>query len=133
MAKRNRPCNSAVVTVALVYKETSTRDIPPSKPECTSRRDLMLYPLEAIDHRCIVVEHPRRRNDTPLAKHERSNLPARTLQWVPQMLPLQKMLISSFNRAIMACEPANQACCQLTCVNAAKQTTYYCADYEERQ
>jgi hypothetical protein len=129
MAKPDRPCNSAVVTATLVSKETSTRVIPPPNPECTSRRDLMLYPLEAIDHRCIVVEHPRRRDDTPLAEHERSNLPARTLQWVSQMLPLQNMLISSFNRAIMACEPANQACCQLTCVNAAKQTTYYCADY----
>jgi hypothetical protein len=45
------------------------------------------------------------------------------------MLPLQNMLMAPFNHAIMACEPANQSCSHLTCSNAAKQTTYYCADY----
>ena len=46
-----------------------------------------------------------------------------------QMLPLQNMLVSAFNMAIMACVPANQAAIQLSCDNSAKQMSFYLSNY----
>jgi hypothetical protein len=46
-----------------------------------------------------------------------------------QMLPLQNMLVSAFNMAIMACVPANQAAIQLSCDNSAKQMWFYLSNY----
>ena len=43
-----------------------------------------------------------------------------------EVLPLQNGLVSAFNVPIMACEPANQACVQLSCTCAAKGTCFYC-------
>jgi hypothetical protein len=129
MCNPNRPCDSAVHQFTLVSASGSTRTIPPINDACTSHRDLNQYPIPAIDHRCIVVEAPRRRDDAPLLQEETAGLSLRSCDWMRKMLPLQNMLVSAFNKTIMACVPSNQNAVQLSCDNAAKAMSHYLSGY----
>jgi len=56
--------------------------VPDPDVSCTCDRNLDLHPIEAIDHRLIVVELPRRRLDAPLQAHEIADLPDDTARWM---------------------------------------------------
>jgi len=56
--------------------------IPEPDVSCTSARNTETHPIEAIDHRLIVVELPRRRDDRPLEAHESAGLPDATTIWL---------------------------------------------------
>lgn len=107
----------------------STQTIPIIDEDCTNLRELQQFPIPAIDHRCIVVEAPRRRDDAPLLQEETAGLSDRSCAWMRKMLPLQNMLVSAFNKTVMACVPSNQNAVQLSCDNAAKAMSYYLSGY----
>jgi hypothetical protein len=129
MCKPENPCQYCQFTFTYLSAERTTHVIPDAPEECTDRRDLAVHPLPAIDHRCIVIEPPRRRDDVPLTELETAGLSQRSSVWLKQMLPLQNMLVSAFNLAIMACVPANQAAIQMSCDNSAKQMAFYLSNY----
>jgi hypothetical protein len=129
MCKPENPCQHCQFTFTYLSTNRATHIIPEAQIECTDRRDMAVHPLPAIDHRCIVVEPPRRRDDVPLTALEMDGLSQRSRVWMNQMLPLQNMLVSAFNPAIMACVPANQAAIQMSCDNSAKQMSYYLSNY----
>jgi hypothetical protein len=104
----------------------ASRIVPEPDISCTPMRNVQTHPIECIDHRLVIVEHPRRRDDRPLEEHEIAGLPPDTVQWMREVLPLQNGLVSNFNVPLMACEPSNQACVQLSCTCSAKGTCYYC-------
>jgi hypothetical protein len=132
MCKPENPCEHCQFMVTFVSAERTTHVIPDALEECTDQRDLAVHPLPAIDHRCIVVEAPRRRDDIKLTASELAGLSRSACVWMNQMLPLQNMLVSAFNVAIMACVPANQAAMQMSCDNAAKQMSCYLSDYVKK-
>ena len=129
MCKPENPCQHCQFKFTFVSAERITHDIPDAPEECTDRRDLAVNPLPAIDHRCIVIEPPRRRDDVPLTESETAGLSQRARVWMSQMFPIQNMLVSAFNATIMACVPANQAAIQLSCDNSAKQMSFYLSNY----
>jgi len=56
--------------------------IPEPDVSCTSTRNTETHPIEAIDHRLIFVELPRRRDDHLLEAHESASLPDATTRWL---------------------------------------------------
>ena len=70
------------VTVTDGAGVSASRVVPEPDVSCSCNRNLDLYPIEAIDHRLIVVELPRRRIDAPLQAHEIADLPDDTVRWM---------------------------------------------------